>query len=671
MATIDSLQDSVNTLTSSTTTLLNEVTTSKTTLTNSKDLAETAATSATTKAGEAASSATTATSKATAAATSASQAATSAASASALVTGVATGMPNVRPSLNLDFVNSKVIDPRIDFTRSTTATYYDGKTTTKAEENLVDNSTSLGGSAAYVSFTTNNAVAPDGTTTAAKVTADGQQAVHYKYFSTTSVPLDTHNISLYFKAGTQQFVQMFLSGGSAKVNFDIINGTYDTGTFGSAVISASVEDVGSGWFRCSAKVNRSGGSIWIIPVTSITSAYYESNSLTTDFYVWGPQLENRNSLTAYTSTTGSPITNYIPMLQTAAINEARLDHDPATGETLGLLIEKSGTNLCSGSSTFAGGRVGDAYNQANAGIAPDGTQTARLFWNENGTGGYSYNTVSNVIGNGTFTLSVFVKQVTGSSSSGVRLQTGGAAGTFSVTFSDDNGAVGYGSGGLTNISSGSQEVGGGWHRMWITATTSSTAGYQEMQIDVTDGVSKWLAWGLQIEEKGTMSSYIPTSGSQGSRGADSLAIEFSDFDYNQSESCVYGEFKTSRDILSIQSYYIGSDDNAEARIAYSNASQAAMSTYGGGSYTVNYQGVIPSDSIMKLAYSVDMAGAESASSYGSNTTVTGITHEFRTKISAYFIGCSHSGGSMDGHVRGFRYYPKRLGSSEMSALVQD
>src|SRR5210317_1766055 len=40
--------------------------------------------------------------------------------------------PSIRPSLNLDFVNNEVIDPRIDFTRSTTATYYDGKTMAKA-----------------------------------------------------------------------------------------------------------------------------------------------------------------------------------------------------------------------------------------------------------------------------------------------------------------------------------------------------------------------------------------------------------------------------------------------------------------------------------------------------------------------------------------------------------
>ena len=35
----------------------------------------------------------------------------------------ASSCPNVKPSLILDFANSKVLDPRIDFTRSSTAAY--------------------------------------------------------------------------------------------------------------------------------------------------------------------------------------------------------------------------------------------------------------------------------------------------------------------------------------------------------------------------------------------------------------------------------------------------------------------------------------------------------------------------------------------------------------------
>ena len=54
-----------------------------------------------------------------------------------IVLEISTQYPTIRPSLNLDFVNNKYLDPRITFTRSTTAKYYDGKTVHKAEENLL------------------------------------------------------------------------------------------------------------------------------------------------------------------------------------------------------------------------------------------------------------------------------------------------------------------------------------------------------------------------------------------------------------------------------------------------------------------------------------------------------------------------------------------------------
>jgi len=46
---------------------------------------------------------------------------------------VSTNCPTVHPSLNLDFANSRLLDPRITFVRNSTATYYDNKTSALAE----------------------------------------------------------------------------------------------------------------------------------------------------------------------------------------------------------------------------------------------------------------------------------------------------------------------------------------------------------------------------------------------------------------------------------------------------------------------------------------------------------------------------------------------------------
>lgn len=52
-------------------------------------------------------------------------AAASAASAAAIVWDGATGLPKIRPTLNLDFANGRYMDPRVSFTRASAATYFD------------------------------------------------------------------------------------------------------------------------------------------------------------------------------------------------------------------------------------------------------------------------------------------------------------------------------------------------------------------------------------------------------------------------------------------------------------------------------------------------------------------------------------------------------------------
>jgi hypothetical protein len=89
---------------------------------------------------------------------------------------ISANFPNVRPSLLLDFANSQQLDSRITFSRSTTAPYYDGKTSVLAEQNLLLQSQQIGTSGwglVNVTTTLNTTVAPDGTTTASTVTGTG------------------------------------------------------------------------------------------------------------------------------------------------------------------------------------------------------------------------------------------------------------------------------------------------------------------------------------------------------------------------------------------------------------------------------------------------------------------------------------------------------------------
>ena len=79
---------------------------------------------------------------------------------------------------------------------------------------------------------------------------------------------------------------------------------------------------------------------------------------------------NRNSIGTYVDENG--------VIQSAASGEARFDHDPVTGESLGLLVEESRTNSYRYSNEFTNAAWGK--NQViltpNAAEAPDGTFTA-------------------------------------------------------------------------------------------------------------------------------------------------------------------------------------------------------------------------------------------------------------------------------------------------------
>ena len=74
------------------------------------------------------------------------------------------------------------------------------------------------------------------------------------------------------------------------------------------------------------------------------------------------------------------------LIKTAGNNEARFDHDPTTGESLGLLIEESRTNEVFNSSLFNESAGNPSFNQSAAvqqasEVGPDGkTGGVSLFY---------------------------------------------------------------------------------------------------------------------------------------------------------------------------------------------------------------------------------------------------------------------------------------------------
>ena len=81
-----------------------------------------------------------------------------------------------------------------------------------------------------------------------------------------------------------------------------------------------------------------------------------------------------------------PITKYQPQLMFASPDQPRFDHDPITGESKGLLIEESRTNLIEYSEDIGGiSWSRTASFELNAICAPDGTISADRIYQSDAT----------------------------------------------------------------------------------------------------------------------------------------------------------------------------------------------------------------------------------------------------------------------------------------------
>jgi hypothetical protein len=242
--------------------------------------------------------------------------------------------PNVRPTLSLNFARTKALDPRITFTRASTATFvgsngliqtaasgaarFDHNPATgeslgllveEARTNAVTYSEQFDNAAwtkNAVTVTANAVAAPDGTTTADMITANGASAEHIIYSTGVAAGLKTG--SVYAKAGTNNFIQLtFGSSDTVYANFDLSNGT--VGTVGVTSV-ASIQALSNGWYRCSLHTTSTiASNIVVVIVSSTTATRSQSNSLATSVYVWGAQVEASATFpTSYIPTTTATVT---------------------------------------------------------------------------------------------------------------------------------------------------------------------------------------------------------------------------------------------------------------------------------------------------------------------------------------------------------------------------
>jgi hypothetical protein len=584
--------------------------------------------------------------------------------------------PTIAPSLSLDFANVKKLDPRITFARASTGAYYDGQTVAKAEENLLLQSQTFDN--AYwtktnITVTANSTTAPDGTTTAESILETATTGSHQVFRNAVITSSNTHVRSVFAKPNGRNWLAIY--GGAGRSFFDLQNGV--TGTV-EAGYTASMIDAGNGWYRC-ILIGPAGTSSYagLYNIADADNSISYAGDITKGLFIWGAQFEQRSSVTAYTPTTTQPITNYIPVLQTASANVARFDHNPVTGESLGLLVEEQRTNLLLRSEEFdnAYWLKSNATITSNTVIAPDGTLTGdKLVENTANATHFIYSGSQAFVSGTSYTLSVYAKK-------GERqylvLQLPSAAfpSASNATFDLDSATFNLGAGSPT---ASITDVGNGVYRCSITKTATSSASSNGAFIYVTnsasatinaytgDGYSGIYIWGAQVEAGAFPTSYIPTVASQVTRSADSASMtgtNFSDW-YRADEGSFYAEGS-----LSSGTRYISliSSNLANQIEVIQSGSGVNLFVYTNSSVQMN---TTPSANAPltpnKVAFAYKTNDCAGSVNSGAVTTDTSVVLPLVSKLQ---LSGNGNGSRGLGHYKKLAYYPTRLSNTQLQALT--
>lgn len=209
----------------------------------------------------------------------------------------------------------------------------------------------------------------------------------------------------------------------------------------------------------------------------------------------------------------------------------RFDYDPVTLASKGLLIEEQRTNLLTYSQQMESNLGWSHVNivpTGNAGIAPDGLNTATLALESAATGAHVVQRAALTPGV-TYAMSCFIK----AAGRNFALFSDGVSNGVSINLT--TGVVSVAAGSVSNIAS--TTFAGGWWRVSFTVTAASAAFNLYSSVDgvlanrsyagdVTKGI---YLWGAQLEAASFVTSYIPTTTTALTRNADIATITGSNF----------------------------------------------------------------------------------------------------------------------------------------------
>jgi hypothetical protein len=388
------------------------------------------------------------------------------------------------------------------------------------------------------------------------------------------------------------------------------------------------------------------------------------------------------------------------LIQSAAVNAPRFDHDPVTLACKGLLIEESRTNVALYSGALVNGTGwSSGLTSVVDGLGPDGNvayelsetlvsggQTLGNFGTTGTTAGTS------VVSGTTYTGSVFLKKVSGSVN-WVQI-TFGSVGFGIAQYANINlltGTIGNSSGGTARIEAHAN----GWYRVsWTAAATTTTTasiniivvgnqntnGTTRVPVYIGSTSNKFLAAMAQFETGAFATSYIPTTTTSVIRSADVCSITGSAFTgfYNPVEGSLSASVIFNAPAANaISQAIIDINDTTQAnrlRLTRINTTGVpALNNTSNSTTNVSIVGAVALQSLTTQKYSSGFKLDDYVFCVNNTQIGTDNLGAMPISVTTFTIGDASAAFSprlyLNGTISAIRYFRKRLPNEKLQALT--
>ncbi len=371
------------------------------------------------------------------------------------------------------------------------------------------------------------------------------------------------------------------------------------------------------------------------------------------------------------------------LIKYAGVNEARFDHDPVTGESLGLLIEESRTNLLTYSQDFSNvnwSQFNLTTSLSNV-LSPDGVSYSYKL-TENSTNDFKFTVIGVTMGTGSHTVSAWMKAAERTQGSIFITQGGNLGAIFDLS----KGTVATVSGPENSASIVAYP--NGWYR--CSVTNNGTLDINDsIRIGINngaigsyqgDGSSGIYVWGAQVEQGSFPTSYIPTGASTRTRAAEDASItgrNFSSF-YNQSEGTVYvNTFRYfSNSLPGAGIWELSNSDRSRLMTLFGRANgatgfQLASAIDSISTFDVTPTGVLSPNTYTKIAFGLKFREIYSSASYNNNVFLLN-DHNQTTPplLPVTQLRLGPYSNYHNAHILRLVYYPKKLPNAQLQALTR-